>query len=83
MKQAIVNGEPISLEAVQFELDRLVKFYLGHGMSQDEIRKNLDKLAEKAQEQAIGAKLLFARAEQLDLPVDEKAIDAQVANVIQ
>ncbi len=83
MKQAIVNGEPISREAVQFELDRLVKFYLGHGMSQDEIRKNLDKLAEKAQEQAIGAKLLFARAEQLDLPVDEKAIDAQVANVIQ
>ena len=27
MKQAYVNGEPIPREAVQFELDRLVKFY--------------------------------------------------------
>ena len=82
MKQAYVNGEPISREAVQFELDRLVKFYVTHGMSQEEIKKNLDKLVEKAQEQAIGAKLLLARAAQLDLPVDEKAIDAQVANVV-
>ena len=82
MKQAYINGEPISREAVQFELDRLVKFYMSHGMSQDQIKKNIEKFAEKAQEQAIGAKLLFARAEQLDLPVDEKAIDAQVEKVI-
>jgi len=83
MKQAYVNGEPISREAVQFELDRLVKFYASHGMRQDEIKKNLEKLVEKAQEQAIGAKLLFTRAEQLDLPVTEAAIDAQVMRVIQ
>ena len=82
MKQAYVNGEAISREAVQFELDRLVKFYASHGMRQDEIKKNLEKLVEKAQEQAIGAKLLFMRAEQLDLPVSEQAIDAQVAQVI-
>ena len=82
MKQAIVNGEPIPREAVQFELDRLVKFYVSHGMGHEEIKKNLEKLMERAQEQAIGAKLLLARAEQLDLPVDEKAVDAQVANVI-
>ena len=83
MKQAYVNGEPISREAVQFELDRLVKFYASHGMRQDEIKKNLEKLVDKAQEQAIGAKLLFMRAEQLDLPVSEAAIDAQVARVVQ
>ena len=77
MKQAFVNGEPISREAVQFELDRLVKFYATHGMSQAEIKSNLEKLVEKAQEQAIGAKLLLARAEQLDLPVPDSAIDAQ------
>ena len=82
MKQAYINGEPISREAVQFELDRLVKFYMGHGMPQDQIKKNIGKFAEKAQEQAIGAKLLFARAEQLDIPVDDKAIDAQVEKVI-
>ncbi len=83
MKQAYINGEPISREAVQFELDRLVKFYVSHGMSHDEIKQNLDKLVEKAQEQAIGAKLLLARAEQLDMPVDEKAVDAQLENVIR
>ena len=83
MKQAFVNGIPISKEAVQFELDRLVKFYATHGTSADEIKKNLDKLVEKAQEQAIGAKLLLDRAAQLDLPVDEKAIDAQLENVIR
>ncbi len=83
MKQAFVNGEPISREAVQFELDRLVKFYASHGMRQEEIKKNLEKLVEKAQEQAIGAKLLFMRAEQLDIPVPDSAIDAQVAQVIK
>ena len=83
MKQAYVNGEPISREAVQFELDRLVKFYATHGMSQAEIRKNLEKLVEKAQEQAIGAKLLLARADQLDIPVPESAIDAQVEQVVK
>lgn len=83
MKQAFVNGEAISREAVQFELDRLVKFYTAHGMRPDEIKKNLEKLVEKAQEQAIGAKLLLARAEQLEMPVDEKAIDAQIAQIVQ
>ena len=61
LKQAYINGQPISREAVQFELDRLVKFYTSHGMRPDEIKKNLDKLVEKAQEQAIGAKLLLDR----------------------
>ncbi len=82
MKQAYVNGEPISREAVQFELDRLVKFYSSHGTPQEEIKKNLEKLVEKAQEQAIGAKLLLARAEQLDKPVDEKAVDAKIAEIV-
>ncbi|MGN0853324.1 MAG: peptidylprolyl isomerase [Kiritimatiellia bacterium] len=83
MKQAYVNGELISREAVQFELDRLVKFYMSHGMTQEEVKKNLPKLAERAQEQAIGAKLLFARAEQLDIAVDPRAVDAQVQSVIR
>ena len=82
LKQAYINGQPISREAVQFELDRLVKFYTSHGMRPDEIKKNLDKLVEKAQEQAIGAKLLLDRAAQLDMPVPESAIDAQVEKVI-
>ena len=83
MKQAFVNGEPISREAVQFELDRLVKFYVTHGMGKETIQKNLEKLAEKAQEQAVGAKLLLDRAAQLDLPVPDSVLDAQFARVVE
>ena len=82
MKHAIVNGVEISGEAVQFELDRLVRFYMGHGMSMDEIKQNLPKLEEKALEQAIGAKLLLDRAQELDVPVTAADIDAEVAKVV-
>jgi len=82
MKKAIVNGVEISGESVAFELDRLAKFYMSHGMSMDEIKQNLPKLEEKALEQAIGAKLLLDRASQLDLPVSAADIDAEVAKVI-
>ena len=82
MKTAVVNGSEISAEAINFELDRLVKFYMGHGMTFDEVRKNLPKLQEKALDQAIGAKLLFDRAHQLELPVTAKDVDAEVARVV-
>ena len=83
MKHAIVNGQEISGEAVQFELDRLVRFYMSHGMTMDEVKKNLAKLEEKAQEQAIGAKLLLDRAMEIELPVTAADIDAEVAKVVQ
>ena len=82
MKHAIVNGVEISGEAVQFELDRLVRFYMGHGMTMDEVKKNLPKLEEKAMEQAIGAKLLLDRSEQRDGPVTAADIDAEVQKVV-
>ena len=83
MKKAIVNGQEISGEAVRFELDRLVKFYLGHGMSYDEVKRNLPKLEEKALSQAIGAKLLLDRAMQLELPVTAAEVDAEVRKVVE
>lgn len=82
MKKAVVNGQEISGEAVQFELDRLVRFYLGHGMTMDEVKKNLPKLEEKALDQAIGAKLLLDQAAKLDLPVSAADIDAEVAKAV-
>ena len=82
MKHAIVNGQEISGEAVQFELDRLVRFYMGHGMTMEEIKTNLPKLEEKALDQAVGAKLLLDRAQQLDMPVTAADIDAEVAKVV-
>ena len=83
MKTAIVNGQEISAEAVNFELDRLVRFYMGHGMTMAEVRQNLPKLEAKALDQAIGAKLLLDQAARLDIPVTEKDIDAEVARVVQ
>ena len=82
MKHAIVNGQEISGEAVQFELDRLVRFYMSHGMSMEEVKANLTKLEEKALEQAVGAKLLMDRAMELDLPVTAPEIDAEDSKVI-
>ena len=82
MKHAIVNGQEISGEAVQFELDRLVRFYMSHGMTMDEVKQNLPKLEEKALDQAIGAKLLLDRASELDVPVTGADIDAEVAKVV-
>ena len=83
MKHAIVNGIEISGEAVQFELDRLVRFYMSHGMTMEEVKQNLTKLEEKALEQAIGAKLLLDRAMAIELPVAASDIDAEVAKVVE
>lgn len=83
MKKAYINGVQVPPEAVQFELDRLVRYYVSHGMSRAEISKNLERFAEKAQEQAIGAKLLLDRADELDIPVPAAAVDAQVASLVR
>ncbi len=83
MKQAYINGQPMSKEAVQFELDRLMRFYLQHGMRKEEIEKNLEKLAQKAQEQAIGSKLLLMRADELDIPVTDAELDREIQGVVQ
>lgn len=82
MKKAVVYGQEISGEAVQFELDRLVRFYMSHGMTMDEVKKNLPKLEEKALDQAIGARLLLDQAAKLDMPVSAADIDAEVAKVV-
>ena len=82
MKHAVVNGVEISGEAVQFELDRLVRFYMSHGMTMEEIKTNLPKLEEKALEQAVGAKLLLDRAQELDIPLMAADVDAEVSKVV-
>lgn len=82
MKTAIVNGYQIGEEAVSFEFDRLVKFYMSHGMTAQEIQNNKEKLQEKALEQAIGSFLLLEQAKKLDLPVTASDVDAEVAKVV-
>ncbi len=83
MKTAKVNGVAITSEAVQFELERLVKFYYAHGFKEDEIRKCLPELQEKALEQAIGAKLLLDRASSLEMTASAEEIDEEVRKVVE
>ena len=83
MKIAKVNGFEVNKQAVGFELDRLVRFYMSHGMSMQEIKDNLPKLQEKALDQAIGARLLLERSQQLDVPVSAADINAEVAKVVE
>lgn len=72
-----VNGEEIPQAAIEFELSRLIRFYSEH-ISADQIRKQMDLLKTKAQEQAIGAKLLIAEANRLDIKVSAEDIEAGV-----
>lgn len=83
MQTVKVNGQVIPEEAIQFELERLVRFYTEHGMSQDQIRAQLPALVQKATEQAIGAKLLLDEASKLDLPVSEAEVDEQVEKIVE
>jgi len=84
MKKSIkVNGQAIPEEAVQFELERLVRFYVEHGWSQEQIKSNLPELVGQAQNQALGAKLLLDEAARLDISVSEAEVDAQIAGIVE
>ena len=73
-----VNGTEIPVSAVEYELNRLIRFYAGHGMTEEQIRAQLPVLKERAEQQAVGTALLFQEAAKLDLPVSEEEIDASV-----
>lgn len=77
-----VNGEVIPESAVQFELDRLVRFYSDH-MPPEEIRAQLPALRARARRQAVGAKLLIMEAERLDLVVPEADITRRFQALVQ
>lgn len=69
-----VNGTEIPVSAVEYELNRLIRFYAGHGMTEEQIRAQLPVLKERAEDQAIGTALLFQEAAKLDIPVPEEEI---------
>lgn len=81
-KTITVNGQVIPDEAIQFEFERLVRFYSEHGWSNDQIKANLPELIEQAQNQAVGAKLLLDEAAKLDIPVSEAEVDKQVETIV-
>jgi parvulin-like peptidyl-prolyl isomerase len=77
-----INGEAIPEAAIQYELDRLVKFYSRY-MSAQAIREQMDALKTKAKDQAIGAKLLVNESRRLDIKVPQADIDARLQAMVQ
>jgi parvulin-like peptidyl-prolyl isomerase len=76
-----VNGETIPDAAIQYEFDRLVRFYSDH-MSPAKIKEQTAMLRKRAADQAVGAKLLFLEAERLDIRVSPDEVDARVNQLI-
>lgn len=75
-----VNGQIIPEEAVQFELDRLVKFY-SEQIPSSEVVAQMDALRQRAQEQAIGAKLLMDEAQRLDFQVTDEDVQGRLTQI--
>lgn len=78
-----VNGQVIPDEAVQFEFERLVRFYTEHGWSREQVKANLPELVKQAQDQAVGAKLLLDEAARLDIRVSDAEVDRQIEGVVE
>ena len=83
MQKIKVNGQAISEDAIQFELERLVRFYSEHGLSQEQIRAQLPTLVQRATDQAIGTKLLLDEASRLDLPVSDVEVEEQLERIVR
>lgn len=82
-KKVKVNGQIITEEAIQFELQRLVQFYTRNGVSEDKIKARLPELVKRATEQAIGTKLLMDEAARRDAEVSEDQIEEQLSKVVE
>ena len=72
-----VNGCEIPQAAVDFELNRLVRFYAQH-LPEEQVRRQMGVLKARAREQAIGAKLLFDEAERLEIPVSDEEVRERI-----
>ncbi|MDI6775310.1 MAG: peptidylprolyl isomerase [Verrucomicrobiota bacterium] len=75
-----VNGETIPQQAIDYEFQRLARFYSGH-LNPEELRRQTDALRQNARDQAVGMKLLIAEANRLDLPVSEEDLDERYRKV--
>jgi len=78
-----VNGQVIPEEAIQFELERLVRFYSENGVSEAQIKEQLPELVKRAAEQAVGTKLLMDEAGRRNDEVSEAEVEEQLATVVQ
>ncbi len=73
-----VDGHSIPVEAIEFELGRLVRFYSAH-LPEEQVRTQLPLLRRRAVDQAVGARLLMDEAARLDLPVPDAEVEERLA----
>lgn len=78
-----LNGREIPRQAVEHELNRLIRFYASHGMTEDRIRAELPRLKKRAEEQAVGTALLFAESEMLDIPVSDDEVEESLKRMAE
>jgi len=78
-----VNGKEIPQDAVNYELQRLMRFHAEHGVPEDKIRAELPLLRKRAEQQAVGARLLFDEAARLEIQVPDDEVDASVAEMME
>ncbi|MDD5706597.1 MAG: peptidylprolyl isomerase [Kiritimatiellae bacterium] len=77
-----VDGETIPPEAFAFELSRLVRFYAEH-LPEEQIRRQMPALRQRAIDQTIGAKLLIAEAARLDIQTTGEDVEQRVAAMVK
>lgn len=77
-----VNGENIPQRAIDFELQRLIHFYVQHGMSEEAIRQQLPEIRRRAIDQVVGAKLLVDESKRLAIEVSPADIDARFEEIV-
>lgn len=77
-----VDGEEIPEAAVEFEFNRLIRFFSDY-MSPEEIRKQAPMFRQRARDQAIGAKLMIREAQRLDLPVSGDEVTIRLNDMIK
>lgn len=73
-----VNGHEIPNKAIEYELNRLIRFYAQHGMTDEQVRAQLPLLRKRAEEQAVGTALLFEEAAAVDPPVTDEEVEESV-----
>lgn len=77
-----VNGKVLPPQAIEYELNRLIRFYAAH-LSETEVRAQMDALKKRAKEQAIGGRLLMDRALELDIQVPPEQVEERFNKMVE
>jgi len=77
-----VNGKVLPPQAIEYELNRLIRFYSSH-LSETEIRNQMDVLKRRAKEQAIGGQLLMNRAREMEILVPAEQVEERFGKMVE